>query len=215
MANPAFTNGNFYHIYNRGVEKRNIFVDRWDYLRFLETMNFYRKIPTPMKLSDFRRGVIKLKKIDNQEEIVRIFCYCLMSNHFHLLVQEQKDGGITKFIKQLSNSFTRYFNTKHERVGPLFQGSFKAKAVETDEYLLQVSKYIHRNPFPLSIWEGRMYPYSSYEYYLSGKQHLLCDTTFILSYFSKTNPNLTYQSFVEESEVYAPGVYGLLMDYEE
>lgn len=216
MVNPLFTSGSFYHIYNRGVEKRQAFMDRWDYLRFLETLDFYRKSPVPMKLSDFRRGVVKLKKIKNQQELVKIYCYCLMPNHFHLLVRQLADGGISEFLRKVADSYTRYFNTKHERVGSLFQGKFKAKLVETDEYLLQVSKYIHRNSFPLPMWEGKVYPYSSYSHYLSGEAHVFCDTEFISSYFSKTNPNLTYQSFVEEMELNVdPVLFSLLIDDED
>lgn len=200
MVNPPFASGEFYHVYNRGVEKRSTFMDKWDFLRFLETLDFYRKSPTPMKLSDFRRGVIKLKKIGNQKEFVKIFCYSLMPNHFHLLIQQLEEGGISEFMRRLSDSYTRFFNTKYKRVGPLFQGRFKAKLIETDEYLLQLSKYIHRNAFPLTKWEGRVYPYSSYGYYLSGEKHPFCDTEFIGGYFSKTNPKLSYKSFVEETE---------------
>ncbi|OGE64327.1 hypothetical protein A3I48_02940 [Candidatus Daviesbacteria bacterium RIFCSPLOWO2_02_FULL_36_7] len=215
MANPPFVSGSFYHIYNRGVEKRKTFMDRRDHLRFLETLDFYRKYPVPMKLSDFRRGVIKLKKIENQTELARIYCYCLMPNHFHLLVQQLTDGGISEFLRRVADSYTRYFNTKHDRVGSLFQGSFKAKLVETEEYLLHLSKYIHRNSFPLPMWERRHYPYSSYSYYLSGKQHPFCDIDFINSFFSRTNPNLTYQSFVEETEIDGPALFDLLIDPED
>lgn len=215
MVNPLFVSGSFYHIYNRGVEKRKTFMDRRDHLRFLETLDFYRKSPVPMKLSDFRRGVVKLKKIENQTEMVKIYCYCLMPNHFHLLVQQLTDGGISEFMRKMADSYTRYFNTKHKRVGSLFQGVFKAKLIETEEYLLHLSKYIHRNSFPLDEWERRFYPYSSYRYYLSGEQHPFCDTDFISSYFSKTNPKLTYQSFVEETEVDAPVLFSLLIDADD
>lgn len=215
MVNPPFVSGSFYHIYNRGVEKRKTYMDKWDHLRFLETLDFYRKLPVPMKLSDFRRGVIKLKKIENQIELVRIYCYCLMPNHFHLLVQQISDGGISEFLRRVADSYTRYFNTKHDRVGSLFQGRFKAKLIETEEYLLHLSRYIHRNSFPLPMWERRVYPYSSYSYYLSGEQHPFCDTNFISSYFSKTNPRLTYQSFVEETEIDGPALFDLLIDADD
>ena len=198
MVNPPFFNSGYYHIYNRGVEKRNIFVDNWDYSRFMETLDFYRKSPQPQKLSDFRRRVISLKKVENQKDLVKIFAYCLMPNHFHLLVQQMVDRGITDFVSNLANSYTRYFNTKHERIGALFQGAFKAKLVNNDEYLLQLSKYIHRNPDTLLKWKNRTYPYSSYRYYLSSERNSLCDSDFILSYFSSANPRLSYKSFVEE-----------------
>lgn len=200
MANPPFAVSSYYHLYNRGVEKRKIFLDKRDFLRFLETLDFYHKTPQPMKLSDFRRGVVKLKKVDNQKELVRIFCYSLMPNHFHLLIQQLEKNGITQFTRKLADSYTRYFNTKYKRVGSLFQGRFKAKLVETDEYLLQLSKYIHRNAFPLRKWEGKVYPYSSYGFYLNNEKHPFCDTEFISGYFSKTNTKLSYKSFVEEVE---------------
>ncbi len=216
MINPPFASGEFYHIYNRGVEKRKIFLDNKDHYRFLETLNFYRSFPQPMKLSDFRRGAIRLKKIDKQVQVVKIYCYCLMPNHFHLLIQQLEDGGISEFMRKISDSYTRYFNTKYKRIGSLFQGGFKAKMVETDEYLLQLSKYIHRNSFPLPMWEGKVYPYSSYAYYLNSEKHPFCDTEFIGGYFSKTNPKNSYKSFVEENEYNDPvGIYNLSIDSDE
>lgn len=211
MVNPPFVNGSYYHIYNRGVEKRDIFINKWDYLRFLETINFYRYSPQPMKLSDFRRGLVRLKKNESKKEIIRIFSYCLMPNHFHVLAQQLVDGGITTYLRKSINSYTRYFNTKYDRIGPLFQGTFKARLVETDEYILQVSKYIHRNPLVLKRWRDSIYPYSSYGYYLSGDKHPFCDTAFLLSYFSKRDPNVDYKSFVEE-EMNNPNVFSLLID---
>lgn len=219
MLNPPFVSGCYYHIYNRGVEKRKIFLDKFDHLRFLETVGFYRKKPVPMKLSDFRRGKIRLKKIEFQKELVRIVCYCLMPNHFHFLIQQLEDGGITEFMRKLSDSYTKYFNTKHERVGSLFQGCFKAKLIDSDEYLLQLSKYIHKNPneleFPHGKWEANIYPYSSYGCYLSGEKHPFCDTEFILSYFSKTGLNSSYESFVEEGMVDDPALFTSFIDVED
>ncbi len=214
MINPPFANSCYYHIYNRGVEKRNIFMDNWDYSRFLETLDFYRKCPQPQKLSDFRRRAFVFKEVKDQKELIKIFVYCLMPNHFHLLVQQLVDGGITAFVSNLANSYTRYFNTKHERVGALFQGAFKARLVETDEYLLQASKYIHRNSFSLLQWKSKIYPYSSYRYYLSSKKHPFCDIGFILSYFSQTNPGLTYKTFVEGDQSIDPNIFPLLLEEE-
>lgn len=216
--NPPFFTEGYYHIYNRGVEKRDIFSTKSDYLHFLEGIDYYRRDPLPVKFSDFRRGNLGIKKIETQIEIVRVYCYCLMPNHFHLLVQQLSDGGITQFMRKFLDSHTRYFNTKHERVGPLFQGRFKAKLIETEEYLLQLSKYIHRNSFLLPSLEGRVYPYSSYGYYLSGKKHPFCNTNFISSYFSKTNPKLSYQSFMEDTEIRGierPEFFESLIDFDE
>lgn len=138
-----------------------------------------------------------------------------MPNHYHLLIQQLSENGITEFLRKISDSYTRYFNTKHNRVGPLFQGSFKAKLIENDEYLLQLSKYIHRNPFPLKMWEGRVYPYSSYGNYISREKHVFCDTNFILSYFSESNPKMNYKSFVEEPGVDDPTLFKSYIDAED
>ena len=215
MINPSFAINNYYHIYNRGVEKRSIFIGKRDYQQFLLAMDFYRKNPLPAKLSDFKRGIEKIKMIENQIELIQIFSYCLMPNHFHFLLKQNVHGGITDFLRKFTNSYTRYFNTKYDRIGPLFQGTFKAKLIETDAYLLHVSKYIHRNPLKLSNRNLHSYPYSSYMYYLSKDKHPFCDTEFILSYFSKTNANLGYSSFVEETEIENPAIYPLLIDSDE
>lgn len=215
MPNPQFANDCYYHIYNRGVEKRITFQEEKDYLRFLETLDFYRKSPQLMKLSDFRRTKTNIKPVDGQVELVKILSYCLMPNHFHLLIKQELEGGISTFFRKISDSYTRYFNTKYKRVGSLFQGVFKAKLIESDEYLLQLSKYIHRNLSPLEKWEARSYPYSSYSYYLSGKKHPFCDTEFITAYFSKTNHNLSYRSFVEETELDGLALGSLLIDIDD
>ena len=204
MINPVFASGYFYHIFNRGVEKRDIFLDKRDYLRFLETLDFYRLFPTPTKLSDFRRNKNKYMKNVQQDEIVKLYCYCLMPNHYHLLVQQLEESGITNFLRKLSDSYTKYFNTKYERIGPLFQGTFKARSVETDEYLLYLSKYIHKNSFLLKMWKGKIYPFSSYNHYLTGEIHPFCDTQFILNNFNRKNPNLDYKNFVEDINYSVP-----------
>lgn len=201
--NSPLENNYYYHVYNRGVEKRTIFQESHDYYRFLETINFYRLHPTPRKLSTHLRfGSPPIPTHFTQNELVRIICFCLMPNHFHLLIQQIKDGGISEFIRRLSDSYTRFFNTKYGRVGALLQGKFKAKLVEKDEYLLQLSKYIHRNPLTLPTWKGKLteYSFSSYPGYLSeSRRYEFCDTKTIGDYFITSNKLLSYQSFVEES----------------
>lgn len=215
MSNPPLASGSFYHIYNRGVEKRDIFLGRRDLSRFLAAIDFYRKSPQPTKFSDFKRGFSPLKKITEQKETIRIYCYALVPNHFHLLVQQLEENGITEFMRKLLDSYTKYFNIKYERVGPLFQGSFKAKLIESEAYILYLTKYMHKNVLPHSKWEHELNICSSYPYYLSGTEHSFCNTKFILDYFSKTNPNLSYQNFMEEEDLDDPMLYGLYIDPEE
>lgn len=215
MVNPPFATGHFYHIYNRGVEKRDVFLTSSDYKRFLQTINYYRLSPQPVKFSDYKRSVKRFLKTEEPNEAVKIYCYCLMPNHFHLLIQQTDEFGITQFMRKISDSYTKYFNTKYKRVGPLFQGAFKAKLIESEEYLLQLSKYIHRNSFPLKMWEAKVYPYSSYSYYLSGEVHEFCEINFIRSFFRKNNSGLDYKSFVEELEIEDPEVFKLAIDVDD
>jgi len=201
--NSPLENGYFYHVYNRGVEKRTVFQKPQDYYRFLETINFYRLHPTPRKLSTHLRfGSPPIPPHLMQNELVKILCFCLMPNHFHLLIQQIKDGGISEFIKRISDSYIRFFNIKYSRIGALFQGKFKAKLVEKDEYLLQLSKYIHRNPLTHPMWKGELaeYSFSSYPSYLNEtRKYEFCDTKTVSDYFNTTNKLLSYKSFVEES----------------
>ena len=111
-----------YHVYNRGNRKNKIFLNVKDYQRFLRKLKEYTK------------------KFD-----VSLVCYCLMPNHFHLLLVQKDESAITKFMLSLCTSYSKYFNIKHELVGRLFQARFRAKIVETDEYLLHLSRYIHLN----------------------------------------------------------------------
>ena len=131
-----FVNDHYYHIYNRGVEKKPIFHTRWDYARFIKTIKYYQLEGPKVKLSRFL--ISQTIRPDPDKKIVEIICYCLMPNHFHFLIKQSKEGGITEFISKLSNSYTKYFNTKNDRVGPLLQGEFKAVLVETDEQLLHL-----------------------------------------------------------------------------
>lgn len=177
----------YYHVFNRGSEKRIIFLYKNDYQNFLDRIQKNKK------------------KFD-----VTLLTYCLMPNHFHFLMKQGKDGSIQEFMNAIQLGYAKYFNTKNQRVGPLFQGRFKAKIVETDEYLLELSAYIHRNPTSLG-YSLVKYPYSSYREYVT-KHPDFVDIRPILSYFSETNPNLTYQTFVghfkPDIEALSPWIHG-------
>lgn len=144
--------GEYYHIYNRGVEKRNIFLDKNDWERFLRLLH----IANGQKPFVFRlvQG-LPLDKIDVGERKVAIVAYVLMPNHFHLLIKEVVEGGTSEFMEKLLTGYAMYFNKKYERVGSLFQGIFKAKHVDRDEYLKYLFAYIHLNPIKLidSRWQ--------------------------------------------------------------
>lgn len=144
--------GEYYHIFNRGIARQPTFFTKRDYERFILTLSYYRFLDSPGKLSRFltmsqdtRANIVKsLEK--SQKTLVEIVCFVLMPNHFHLLLKQTSECGITTFMSKATNSYTKYVNTKQERVGDLFQGVFKAVLVETNEQLLHLSRYIHLNP---------------------------------------------------------------------
>lgn len=181
-------NNFFYHIYNRGVEKRRIFTNGRDYNRFLDSLKFYSFAENKLRFARFNpNDLFSLKK-----RRIEVLAYCLMPNHFHLLVRQLSDKGISKCLGQLSNSYTKYFNTKYKRVGPLFQGNFKAVLVETTEQLIHVCRYIHLNPYTAQLIEKEnYYPYSSFSEYLNG--YGFCKKDYVLEQFNSIDQ---YKTFV-------------------
>ncbi len=194
-----FVNDHYYHVYNRGVEKRSIFENNWDYHRLIKTIQYYQhKGPKP-KLSTFLKNPVFKPDLNNR--LVEVMCYALMPNHFHFLIKQKNNGGVTEFISKLSNSYTKFYNKKHNRVGPLFQGEFKAVLVENDEQLLHLSRYIHLNPLSsLLVKNLEDYPWSSYSDYLHEKQGGFCSIKEILGFFKSPED---YQQFVMDQADYA------------
>lgn len=197
-----YGSGGYYHLYNRGVNKRLIFKDQKDYSTFLSYLQFYLTIPDLQGLS---LKVSPSRKPNNYAGEIEFLAYCLMPNHFHLMLKQNSDYGISHFMSSVITKYVRYFNTRYKRIGPLFQGRYKAVRV-TDEYqFTYLTKYIHRNPLDLAAFKDSPrrlsnYRYSSYGIYLHLFQQNWVSTSDILSYFSKTNPRLSYQNFVEGSE---------------
>jgi putative transposase len=144
-----YVKGDYYHLYNRGVEKRVIFQDEYDYRVFLGYLKRYFSPTEP-----FARPH---KDLTSQVELA---AYCLMPNHFHLLVRQLEERGIEVLMRCLATAYVRYFNHRHNRVGALFQDAYKAVRIGSNEQLYQVDKYIHQNPRNL-IEQVNEYPYSS------------------------------------------------------
>ncbi len=129
MRKITFTNNEVYHVYNRGVDKRNTFLIEKDHLRFMKSVDQFKN--------------------DKNNMFVEILAYCLMPNHFHLLIKQKSENGISIFMHKLGTGYTKYFNKKYNRSGSLFESTFKAKHVKNEEYYKHVSKYIHLNPSSL------------------------------------------------------------------
>lgn len=150
-----FSFGENYHIYNRGNDKRITFQNKTDYDRFIALLYLCNSAKN-IKLSDYPRVKLeKLLDIKRGETLVDIGAYCLMPNHFHLLVHEKIENGISKFVQKLLTAYTMYFNKKNERTGPLFSGAFKAIHANEDPYLKYLFSYIHLNPIKLiePLWK--------------------------------------------------------------
>jgi putative transposase len=143
-----FVTNVFYHVYNRGTDSREIFCGEKDYLRFVHSLYEFndRRFALPY-CRIFKEELIKRRQ--QRKPLVNIICFCLMPNHFHLVLEQLEDGGITKFMRKLGTGYTMYFNKKYERSGVLFQGKFKAIRIEREEYLLHLCRYIHLNPLRL------------------------------------------------------------------
>lgn len=198
--------GSCYHIFNRGVEKREIFLDDSYYRRFTETVNYYQRAQ-PIKLSFHLKETEQPGSENNGKKLVSILCFCLMPNHYHLILKQLDDNGITKFMNDISNSYTRYFNTRLKRSGHLFQGSFKSKLIGSEESFLQVSRYIHLNPQDIHPEGGKQfieaYPYSSYRLFLGHVNKF--GPTLREDVIEYINSAKEYQEFVESKIGLKPG----------
>lgn len=148
-----FSLGEWYHCFARGVDKRRIFESKRDYERFLMLL-YASNSDSPVHISNLSRQGVTLMRVLEEERgapLVSIGAYCLMPNHYHLLLRQESSGGITTFTRKLGTGYTMYFNIKYERSGSLFSGTFKATHVSTDEYLRRVTHYIHANPAELKV----------------------------------------------------------------
>lgn len=208
----VFANDEIYHVFNRGVEKRPTFTNKREFNRALITLNYYRFAHPPIKLSKFlvlpesdRAELIKNIE-SSYQKLVEILCYCFMPNHFHFLLKQKIDNGISIFTANFTNSYTRYFNSKEERIGPLFQGIFKAVLIESDEQLIHVSRYIHLNPvssFLVKAEELENYEWSSYPEYLNSSAKQFTIKREVLDLLSKKEASRKYKEFVLNQVDYA------------
>lgn len=149
MKRPLFTVDSYYHIYNRGVEKRNIFLDHQDYSRFLFGLYVFNN--TEVVDNIHHKFHSDINEVEPRYPFVDIIAYCLISNHFHLFVRQKVENGIPKFMQKLGTGYTMYFNQKYNREGGLFQGKFKAVLTHKDNQLFYIPHYIHLNALDKSF----------------------------------------------------------------
>lgn len=144
--NVEFSEGEYYHLYNRGTEKRLIFRNNKDRDRFLASL-YTSNSKSPVHISNHDALTLRqLLTLTRDTPLVEICAYCLMPNHFHLIVREKQQGGISRFMQKLITGYTMYFNLINERTGSLFQGKFKAEHIDNDRYLKYLIAYVHLNP---------------------------------------------------------------------
>ena len=203
-----FATGEIYHVFNLGVERRDIFTDIREYKRAVETIRFYLHSNLPIRYSQFINLPLNLKeefseKLKQLEREVSIIAYCLMPNHFHLILKQLREKGLTRFLSNITNSYTRYFNAKHKRIGHLFRGPFKAVHIETDQQLFHLTRYLHLNPvasFLVNINKLKGYIWSSFPEYLDLVKDPICNTSLTDSVFRKRED---YEKFVYNQIEYA------------
>lgn len=212
-----FVADSYYHIYNRGVEKRVIFIDEQDYNVFIsylktylvskDTKKLHSQLANPKTPWSEKDKILKLLRLNNFSDDLKLISYCLMPNHFHLLVIQKDSTTIDRFMNSLCTRYSMYFNRKYKRVGCLFQDVYKAVRVSNDEHLLEISRYIHRNPIPQVLQGDPLqnlrkmedYMYSSYKDYFGSAPRSWIATQIILEYFSLKGPN-TYAAFVSYND---------------
>lgn len=162
-----------YHVFNKSIEGFRIFNHESDFLRFISLLSYYRFANVPVKhsklleLTSYEQVEILDYLVGRGNKLVEIVAYCLMPTHFHLILKQLIDNGISKFISQIQNSYSHYFNTKYDRKGPLWQGYFKNVQVVTDAQLLHLTRYIHLNPVIGGLVDNPIkWDFSSYKEYL-------------------------------------------------
>lgn len=204
-----YIDGAYYHLYNRGIEKRVIFLDEQDYAVFLSYLKEYlspkhedalhERLNDPHISPREKDKVLKILRMNNFSDEITLLAYCLMPNHFHFFIKQKNAGAIDAFMNSLGTRYTMYFNKKYKRVGSLYQGVYKAVLVATEPQFLHLSRYIHKQALRLQGQALRDQP-SSFSEYLGNRTTPWVHPEEILQYFSKTNSSLSYEAFVKQDE---------------
>ncbi|MDP1833891.1 MAG: transposase [Candidatus Moranbacteria bacterium] len=173
--------GEYYHVFNRGVERRNIFNKDIDFLRFLDSMIFFNTEKPGWAVKDLRQSGVEDRPLP-EDRLVDIVAYCLNSNHFHFILRENKENGITTFMKKICTGHAMYFNKKYERSGVLLQGRFKSVHIDSNDLLLYLSAYVNCNSQIHTIENAEKYPWCSFPEYL-GSAGIGCQKNVVASQF--------------------------------
>lgn len=186
--------GEYYHIYNRGVDKRAIFSNKFDLQRFFQSMEEFN-VEQPIG-SIYLNTFNKEKLRDPASKLVNFVAFCLNPNHYHFLITPLVENGVEKFMQRLGTGYTLYFNKKEKRSGSLFQGKFKSKHINLNKYLLHASSYINLNNYDKNGKDKNKLSMSSWEEYIGISNTNFCDKSIILGQFESINE---YKKFTLES----------------
>lgn len=197
-------------MYNRGAYKKSIFIENRDYIRFLfEVLHFQSPVQFPqigrmVSTYDARDG-FELKNADFENVLhgrfVEVISFCIMPNHYHLILRELAEGGIARYMQRVGDAYTKYLHAKYKQSGHVFQGRYRTVHIQDNEQLTHLSAYIHRNPRELKAWKGREadYPWSSYQDYVKeNRWGGLLAQEIILDQFEGTKQS-NYADFVKTS----------------
>lgn len=196
----------YYHIFSRSISKYVIFNSPQEYSRMIEALKLYRFTEFSHSFSKFisldpsTQKAVTSNLDNNSPVLIEIVAYCLMPTHIHLLLKQIADNGISQYMAKVLNSYTRYFNIKHRRIGPLWAGRFKSVLVSDDEQLLHLTRYIHLNPTSASVAESPGdWKFSSYIEYTDpdGKKETICSYDNLFDFTPKE-----YQKFVLDQKSY-------------
>ncbi|MFH1368124.1 MAG: transposase [Elusimicrobiota bacterium] len=198
----ALADNHVYHVYTRSISEFNVFRKDSDYQRFIDTLNFYTAVTPPCKFSAFLElsedsKTETLQAIANSAKLVKILSFCIMPTHVHLVLEQQQENGITKFMSAILMSYSLFFNKQYNRKGPLWESRFRTVHVESDEQLLHLTRYVHLNPVSVYITnDPKDWKFSSYKEYTQNKPEYgngICS----FSHCMQINPQ-HYEKFVCE-----------------
>ena len=192
-----------YHIFTKSIAQFRIFNNNNEALRMLKTMPYYQRVNPEIKFSKYvvlaeEIKADKERMLKEKKKLVEIIAYCIMPTHIHLILKQLETNGISKFMNNVLNSYSRYFNTKYKRKGPLWETRFKSILIETDEYLIHLTRYIHLNPVTANlVGKPEDWLASSYNEYLLKVNDKICRYNDILD----IDP-VSYKKFVEDRICY-------------
>lgn len=212
MRKEQFVNGHYYHVFNRGVDRRILFLDRYDYERFYESIYLFNDSNYRHEGGRITRKLDRLARLLetglDRKPLVRIVAYCFLPNHFHVFLEQLQENGIQTFFHRLQMGYAHYFNLRHRRSGGLFENPFQAVLIEDEAHFQHLSRYIHLNALdtsPIKWREGEVtdwniaedaldrYPWSSHHVYLGhDEEYPVVDREIVTRLFSSPDDYLKF-----------------------